>query len=275
MQMYGKAQQVANEILTAFRQPENLPKAIAPIFIHRRDDTPSRKWSWRNQLLTALAGTHDARGIRQWKRAERRVKKGAKAFYILSPCTGKKEDSKTGEERVFVSGFRTTPVFRIEETEGADIPSGDPALDDWIADLPLRDVADSWGISVYTYNGDGSLYLGRYSERGENKAIALGVQNVEVFLHELMHAADYRLGNAVEKGQHWKKETVAEFGAAVLAECLGLECTNLGGAFRYIESQAGAADEVAQKACFQCLDRICAAVSLILDTAETLEPVVA
>ena len=85
-----------------------------------------------------------------------------------------------------------------------------------------------------------------------------------------MHAADYRLGNATEKGQHWRKETVAEFGSAILAECLGLECSNLGGAYRYIESYAKAAEKTPQSACMECLDRICQAVALVLDTAESL-----
>jgi hypothetical protein len=270
MKLYGKAQATANTILEAFQHPEELPKAIAPIFIHRNSDTPCRKWSWNNQLLTALAGTHDARGYRQWQQADRHVKKGAKAFTIFAPCT-KKIKEAGAEDRVICFGFRAISVFRIEDTEGADIPSGDPTLDQWIAELPLRDVAESWDISVNTYNGEEGQAHGRFSRLGETAAIALGVQNVEVFLHELMHAADYRLGNAVEKGQHWRKEIVAEFGSAILAECLGLECSNLGGAYSYIESYARAAEKTPQAACMECLDRICQAVTLVLDAAESLQ----
>ena len=40
----------------------DLPDVLAPIFINRDDaDVPCRKWSWRNQLLTALSGHDDAR----------------------------------------------------------------------------------------------------------------------------------------------------------------------------------------------------------------------
>lgn len=269
MKMYGKAHQTANLILEAFQDPDSLPKALAPIFIHRKDDVPCRKWSWRNQLLTAIAGTHDARGYRQWQQVDRHVKKGCKAFNILSPCTTPIVDDETGEKRPVLIGFRATSVFRAEDTEGQDLPTGDPQLDQWIAELPLREVAEAWGITVHTFDGEDSLYLGKYSQRGDSRAIALGVQNVEVFLHELMHAADHRQGTATE--QRWKKEVVAEFGAAVLAECLGLECSNLGGSFHYISSHAEAAEQAAQQACFECLDRICRAVALILDTAETLK----
>ena len=59
---HGKAKQAADTIIGAF-QSGTLPKALAPIFINRPDeDTPCRKWSWSNQLLTALAGYSDARG---------------------------------------------------------------------------------------------------------------------------------------------------------------------------------------------------------------------
>ncbi len=267
MRMDNRARETADSILGAFQAPETLPKALAPIFIRRNDDLPCRRWSWRNQLLTALAGTSDARGYRQWQAADRHVKKGAKAFYILSPCIKKVEKPETDDTGIVVTGFRATPVFRLEDTDGADIPSGNPELDRWIAELPLRDVAESWGVTVSTYNGEPNRAHGQYSHGAQS--IALGVQNVEVFLHELVHAAEYKLGNAVERGQHWRKETVAEFGAAVLAECLGLEhAKDFGGAYRYIEAYAKAAEKTVQSACMECLDRICQAVTLILDTAE-------
>ena len=69
---YGKAEAAARTILEAF-QSGNLPKSLAPIFIHRKDDVPCRQWSWSNQLLTALAGHSDARGFRQWEAAGRHV----------------------------------------------------------------------------------------------------------------------------------------------------------------------------------------------------------
>ena len=52
MKMYGKAHQVANQILEAFQHPETLPQTIAPIFIYRRDDVPCRKWSWPGSIST-------------------------------------------------------------------------------------------------------------------------------------------------------------------------------------------------------------------------------
>ena len=48
-------------------------------------------------------------------------------------------------------------MFSIEDTEGEDIPTGDAALDNWIAVLPFREVAESWDITVCTFDGEGHL----------------------------------------------------------------------------------------------------------------------
>jgi hypothetical protein len=42
------------------------------------------------------------------------------------------------------------------------------------------------------------------------------------------------LGNLKEKGQHWRSETVAELGGAILLECLGYSSeSDRGGCFDY------------------------------------------
>ena len=105
---YRQAESAAAQILEAF-QSGNLPKALAPVFVRRRDNVPCRAWSWSNQLLVALAGHSDARGYRQWQEVDRHVKKGEKSFHILVPCVGKRteKDPGTGEEveRTFIYRF--------------------------------------------------------------------------------------------------------------------------------------------------------------------------
>ncbi len=88
----------------------------------------------------------------------------------------------------------------------------------WLESLPVRDVAESWGLSVDAYNGRGGAALGRYRH---GTSIALGVENLSTWAHELVHAADDRLGQLKERGQHWRSETVAELGGAILLEILG------------------------------------------------------
>jgi hypothetical protein len=127
MKFYGKAQEVAEKILEAFKSG-NLPKALAPVFVRRKDDVPCRQWSWGNQLLCMLHGTSDARGMKQWNDVGRKVKKGSKAFDILVPLTKTilVKDEK-GEERNIpvVYGFRCAAVFGVESPEGAELPKTD------------------------------------------------------------------------------------------------------------------------------------------------------
>jgi hypothetical protein len=156
MRFYGKAEEAANRILQAF-QSGNLPNALAPVFIKRKDNVPCRAWSWNNQLLTALAGHSDARGYRQWEAVGRHVKKGERSFSILVPLTRAIEqtDPDTGQtvERFAIYGFKSAAVFGISQTEGEPLPRPDPEIERWLESLPLIDVARQWGLAVEAYSG--------------------------------------------------------------------------------------------------------------------------
>jgi len=201
------------------------------------------------------------------------VKKGEKAFYILSPCVKNIVDEETGEKRTAIYGFRGTPVFGFEQTEGEPLPDHDGlARDAWLDSLPFIDVARHWGISVDIFNcGKGPKgYFGRRID-GSDQAIGLGVKNLSVWTHELVHAADYRNGKLTELGQHWRSETVAELGAAVLLRILGYDDeTDLGGCWEYIQAYAARNGIDLVDACGRVLDRTCEAVALILDEAEAI-----
>src|SRR5687768_12084359 len=103
-----RADAVLSEILTMFESGA-FPDAIAQTRIVRmRHDRPLCQWSLGNQLLAFVHGTADARGFRQWEAVGRHVRKGARAFYILGPCTVKRRElDETGEqvERMIVTGF--------------------------------------------------------------------------------------------------------------------------------------------------------------------------
>lgn len=257
-----------------------LPAGLAPLFVRRTDSVPCRAWSRSNQILTALAGTSDARGFRQWLDAGRVVRKGSKAFQILGPVTVKVRDTDrdTGETaaRMALVGFRSIPVFRLEDTDVVDADrwaaANKSAADSerFIDGLPLVDVARSWGLSVETYNGAGASALGGYS--GGRHSIALGVKNPSVWAHELVHAADDRcIAGGLKPGQRADQEIVAELGGGVLLECLGEhEAADVGGAWRYIDSYATRDNVAPITYCERLLKRVCEAVALILDTAAEL-----
>jgi len=266
-----QAESAAARILDAF-QSGSVPKALAPVFIHRKDNVPCRAWSWSNQLIVALTGFSDARGYRQWQEVGRYVRKGEKAFHILVPIVGKKsvENRETGEEedRTFIRGFTSAPVFGLSQTAGEPLPPPDPAVMAWLESLPVWEVAESWGLSVDGYNGQSGRALGKYRH---GSGIALGVENLSTWAHELVHAADDRLGQLKERGQHWRSETVAELGGAVLLETLGYETeSDRGGCWEYVQSYARDAGIEPVTACQRVLKRMCDSVALILDTAETL-----
>lgn len=267
MKFLNKTEEAARDILQAFENPGSLPKPLAQVFVHRKDGSPCRAWSWRNQLIAAVRGHSDARGYRQWEQVGRRVRKGEKAFRILSPLATKVVDQKTEEERTAVFGFRGTPVFGYGQTEGELLRNGDPNVQRWIESLPLRDVPEAWGLSIEAYNGRHTSSLGVYRH---GQGIGLGVKNLSTWCHELVHAADDRNGKL--KGQKVAKEIVAELGGAVLLRILGYDHeSDLGGCWEYIQRYAGDEKVNVLAACGRVLDRTCEAVALILDTAEELK----
>lgn len=282
MKYYGKSEDAAMKILKLF-ESGNVPKAIAPIFVRRHDNLPCRSWSWSNRLLTALADTNDARGFRQWLDAGRVVKKGAKSFQILGPVSKKitVRDGETGDEseRVAVVGFKSIPVFRLEDTDVVDSEKWEsvnkPAIGEsqWVDALPLVEVARSWGLKVDTFNARQGGAMGWYHH---GTAIELGVRNLSTWTHELVHAADDKNGKLTKggRGQKLDNEVVAELGGSILLTLLGdNSAADYGGCWEYISSYANRHKVPPVRICEQLLSRTCEAVNLILQTADVLNTV--
>jgi hypothetical protein len=92
------------------------------------------RWSMNNRILAMLQmiqrgkdieGLH-LMGFRQWDQYNRRVRKGAKAVWILAPVVRKvteEDDAGTVTETKRVVGFRNTPVFDVSDTEGDPMPA--------------------------------------------------------------------------------------------------------------------------------------------------------
>jgi len=274
---YGQSEAAAKRILDAFQNPNELPAKLAPLFIRKNDDSiPCHRWSWSNQLITALAGHSDARGFRQWQDVGRHVKKGEKSFQILVPLKKKieRDNDAGGKDEIYLTfGFKTAPVFGLSQTDGEPLTDPNPELTTWIESLPLVEVARQWGIAVNTFNGEGSHAAGKYSPAG---FIALGVRNLATWCHELVHAADDRKTGGLKPGQQVDQEIVAELGGAVLLTTLSQQVdADLGGCWEYIRQYAESAKLEPVVACMRFLNRTCDAVALILDTAGELATVAA
>ncbi len=271
MKLTAKAQEVAQEILTAFENG-TVPAALAVTFLARNPNSPCARWSWRNRFLIALRGHADARGFRQWQEVGRHVRAGERATYILGPVQVKKgrdaeadpgTEDETGTRLV---GFRCIPVFGYDQTEGEPLPELEQATA-YLEALPLLEVAHHWQLVVKAVAPGGRL--GYYRSGIE---IGLAVENFATWTHELVHASDDRRGTLTRRsGQQLDNEVVAELGGAILLECLGYTVeSDRGGAYQYIESYCRKHSRDLLSVCTELLERTCAAVELILETAEAL-----
>ena len=190
----------------------------------------------------------------------------------MEPVTVKKTetDRETGEERdtYRAVGFKAGARFGYEQTDGDELPGREDARR-FIDALPLVEVARAWGLTVGTFNGQGARYHGYYRH---GQAIALGVENLSTWAHELVHAADDRCGTIEKKsGQVLSNEVVAELGGAVLLTCIGEPSgADVGGAWEYVKAYCDKHDKKPVRVCMQLLNRVCESVALILRTADEL-----
>jgi len=133
--------------------------------------------------------TADARGIKQWNSAGRKVIKGSHAIYILVPRIKKVEKQMEGVdyETTVIKGFLAQPVFRVEDTEG------EPWITRKRTSCPVSPDGEGqrMGIKVKGMRFS-SFVLGAYDHH--NQEIVLATPAESVFFHELAHAAHARLG---------------------------------------------------------------------------------
>lgn len=232
----------AKKILDNIMQEITAEKAVS--FIRQRVfsdgvNIPCKSWSYLNQFVTYLSGTYDARGFLQWKEAGRQVKKGVKAIYILVPMLYKVKDNNSddGAEGKKLTGFKAMPVFRLEDTEGAELDYF-VNLKTFAPDsLPLIDIAHKLNINVtagLTWDSGGWF-------RPADNSITMGSNSGQVFLHELSHAVDNVLPD--KNSDYAFNEVVAELSAAFLCKVYDVECS-LDNTTAYIKSWKGQARSV-------------------------------
>jgi len=236
------------------------PQAIARVVL-TCPSMPSSKWSLANRVMALCqTGEIDCRGFHQWKKANRLVKKGAHAAFILRPLTVKKVDEESKEERMILVGFGCVPVFPLTATEGDPLPELAPANPP-----ALMDVAESFGVKV-DYEAFGGDCYGFY-RTGDNHIVLCTVDE-QVFFHELAHAGHERvLGQKLQGGQDPKQEIVAELSACVLARMFGKKDANEGATFEYIKSYAEKMKKSVGDAIVSIIADVEKVLTLIIDTA--------
>lgn len=258
--MNDKVKQVLDTILDKFKSGD-IPDAIAmasfPI-----PDIPSTKWSFINRTLMFLSGTADARGFRQWKEANRFVKKGSKAIHILVPCFKKESDEETGKEKEVLTFFKAMPVYKMEDTDGDKLDYECIEL----PDLPLIERANEWNLAVKAMPGN-YKYRGYYSPLRQE--IALATPEEKVFFHELAHVAHEKVKGSLKKGQDPFQEIIAELSAQALCRLVGKKTTDsIGYSYKYIERYAEKVKMSAHSACLKVLGETGKVLDLILNNPE-------
>jgi len=210
-----------------------------------------------------LAGTGDARGFQQWKQANRNVKKGAHSLHIFAPRFVKKKEGEDKDQ--ILTGWLTVPVFRVEDTEGESLDYENIEL----PELPLKDVAESWGIEVKAIPGSYTTY-GYYSPK--RKEICLASEDESIFFHELSHAAHERVIGKLNPGQDPLQEIVAELSAQALCFIVGKTSKHMGNSYCYIETYAKRLDISPYTACVKVLGEVEQVLSLILNPSLEAHP---
>ena len=250
-----RASEELEKIIQLFSTTQ-LPDLCAKALVNA-PERPSSKWSFGNQILMLLSGTSDARGYRQWVDVGRHVRQGSKAFYILGPVFIKKPLDDTdpdGEEVDVLVGFKAIPVFRYEDTEGAELPTYKPR-----DPPPLLDVAEKYGMRVNYLRLSAGIYgLTDY----ERQIIALATEDWTVFWHELAHAIhrSYEPKNA--HGQEPEAETVAQLVAATLARLYGRPDDSFSWTYIAIQAQSASPQQIG-RLCMRVLDRAKKVLELI------------
>jgi hypothetical protein len=254
--MNEKVKQVLTSIVDTFKSGK-IPQAVA-LASFPVPDIPSSNWSFMNRTIMFLSATIDARGFRQWKEADRWVKKGAKAIHILVPCFKKIKDEDSDDEKDVLCYFKASPVFRYEDTDGKDLDY----LQIELPELPLRKRADSWGIAVKAIPGN-YRFRGYYCP--QKSLIALATPEEKTFFHELAHAAHEKVKGSLTPKQEPLQEIIAELSAQALCRMVGKKDKDTtGNTYQYIGRYAKDIGLSAHTACLKVLKETEKVLTLIL-----------
>jgi hypothetical protein len=246
------------QIVEAFRNPEDLPKALAPVFLNL--GTWMSKWSPRNQLIAYANQAEDAMTIYNWERYAGRkplqefldqqeaLDYVPGGFLILKPVkvpvwitVRDENDEPKRVKRHKIIGYTPHYVYPKHNTEIVD-PDKAAEWDERnekarrvIDEMPFIDMLRAKGIKFRVEDTASYGILGYYNPR--DQVIALGVENMATALHEVGHHYDpARVDGA---GQDPGNEMVAELFGATLLTMLGFEHeADLGGAWEYIRAYA-------------------------------------
>ena len=235
--MNEKTKQILDNLVDAILNKDLVDRVLKNKIFTAPGDIPCNNWSLLNKMIVVENDTGDARGYRQWQEVGRFVKKGCHAFKILAPCKYivKEEEDEDGNiiEKKRVTGYRTIPVFRYEDTDGEPLAyMAEIEKELKIKELPLIHVAEQLGVTIKAAPTNG-INAGYYSP--EKKEIVLCTESELTFFHELSHAVDHHITNHESGYDYDLGEVVAELSASFPASLYGKGVENIYHTRKYIE----------------------------------------
>lgn len=262
MNYTDKQQAAIDSVIDDFKAGRVAAK-VAAITFDLPSDIPSANWTLSNRWLAYLTtgGNVDCRTYNQWKQSGRYVLKGSRAGYIWRPRIIQVENK--GEKETRCIGFVPVAVFGYSDTDGKDIPNAPKVPED----MPLAEVAESWGIKVKADWFDGTCYGSCWIDGSE---ITLNCSAPKTFWHELAHAAHKRVkearGEKMTGGQDSWQEIVAEFSAEIIRRTVDNNAPDTSGnTYDYIQHYAAREGLDVAGACLKALRDAGQVVSMILD----------
>lgn len=207
------------------------------------------RYSLINQIyiISQKSEASTVKGLREWNRLGRSVKKGEKAIRIIAPL--KRKIRKDDEEEETISGYRLAYVFDISQTTGKDIEpfkiedDGKVERKEEIM-TSLQEVvsADGYRIEYASKEILGEDCYGLCNHKSKTILLLEGlndVQEIATCIHECAHALAHNpykedFKGLVELSSRDIKEVEAESIACVVSSYLGLDTSMFN--FAYISS---------------------------------------
>jgi antirestriction protein ArdC len=206
-------------------------------------------YSFNNVLMIASQCPDATRvaGYRAWQSMNRQVKKGEKGIIILAPVIRKIEDEASGETLRAITGFRTTSVFDISQTEGDELSTINTPLAGDDAGLfdALKMYAESRNILVKReaiLTGAHGLCRFYKDQRIEIVVDSLlpVLHQASILAHELGHALMHSEAEYREHSDKSQRELEAESVAFVVMNHFGFDSGSL--SFAYVTAWSGGAE---------------------------------
>ena len=148
MQLVNKADEAAADILRAFESPESLPSHSPRSSSTGGTGRRVEDGRGGNQLIVAIRGHHEARGFRSalgegGQEGPSSVRRRSASSHLRRGRSLKVRPARSGRS---LSDSRAARSSASTRPRASHSPLRRGPTEEWLASLPLRDVAGAWGL---------------------------------------------------------------------------------------------------------------------------------